>query len=451
MASDGGASLLVAVLPKHWRHGPARHVTLPSTALPTSTAVLYEGDVLVLDAASPTARVVLDALSRADRDAALFDLVSPGARPATELSQTDLADVVGLFGLARRLTPAGSAVPVAVDATGPSSEAFAWARLVAAATQAARQVRQGYVEREERVSPLRGRVVMRDVPQALAEHRTALLCRYDEMTIGTAAQRVVATALDVCARPADSVTALIALALGDVQEGALGVRRLLRDIPSMPSAAEAILVGRRLTLPRESGIWRTAHEAALAVLERRHETPRLGRSDIQIAEVVVHPSRLWESLLERAARIRWPHAQVIRPDPAGSNEGVTLRAPWRAAADADPGVYPDLVIAVPGVVWCADAKYKVRNGLPARSDLYQMFAYSHLTSLSADAGTVTRCALLYPASTGKESGTSFSLERSDSAMTLDVATLPWPSADEARLPLEPFVRRLAAALPELSS
>lgn len=448
VASDGATSLLVAILPKHWRAGAARHLLLPPGSS-TITAVLYEGDVLAMESESAPARLVLGALARTNRDPELFDLVAPGQRTVMALPLTPLDDVVALFGLARDLTPQGRSAPVVMDVTGPSSEAFAWARLVTAATQAVRQVRQGYVEREEWLSPVRGRVVTRDPPQARLERRTALLCRYDDVTVGTPAQRIVATALDVCARPADTVTALVARALGNVQEAAVAVRRLMRNIPSMASAGDAIVLGRRLTLPREDGAWRAAYDAALAVLEHRHETPRLERSDIRIAEVVVHPARLWELLLERAARTRWPHAQVIRPTRGRADDDVNVLAPWRRVDDTDLGVYPDLIVASRTEVWCADAKYKVLSGIPKRSDLYQMFAYSHLTHLTAGGLPVTRCALLYPASTGREAAAPFTLARSDSSIELDVATLPWPSPDEARRSLDAFIRRLAAALPGL--
>lgn len=447
--------LLVAVLPKHWRGSGPRVFTVPAPAARSSVAVLHEGDVLVLPAALTD--LALEAVAGRERELLALTTVSDAPRA---LAPTDLRQVSSLFGLEALVDPGARRADLSLAADPHASAAFGWARLVALAEPLARHVRQGYVEHEERLSALRGRVVAADVVQARAEGRTAVLCRFDDLTPGTALQRVVVTALDVCARPADGLDAVLAQALGEVPSRAVRLRRRLREVPSLP-VAEAVRVGRGLRLGRLEGTWRPVLRAALQVLSGTHVGPAEAQpDDIRLREVVVRTERLWEGLLERAVRRRWPGAEVLRSDQDGLHGAAAVQAPWTGAGrGGEQESYPDLVVLHDGAVWCGDAKYKRlsvsssdgRTAVsPDRSDLYQMFAYSHLTRRLPDAAAVTRCALLYPAEHDQPQGLLATLVRVPEPLDLDVMTLPWPGPDDVQLGLDAYLRLLADALPSLT-
>lgn len=155
--------------------------------------------------------------------------------------------------------------------------------------------------------------------------------------------------------------------------------------------------------------------------------------------------------MERAARLRWPRHDVVRLRDSSNREVVAVEAPWLALGATDRAdTLPDLLVVGGGDLWCGDAKYKLLTGNATRDDLYQMFAYSHLARTTVGSRGVTRVALLYPASHGQPPGVVATLRRRPGAdLDLNLVALPWPSQDECQSDLDPYLRRLAAALPTL--
>ncbi|PRY48625.1 McrBC 5-methylcytosine restriction system component [Geodermatophilus tzadiensis] len=452
------------MLPKHWRGAGQRVVELVPAAGGTSVAVVYEGDTLALPAGSPEAALALEAVRDKDSTSSvLWGLSSVSRDDVAGAASTDLRHLPALYGLAGA---ADVQAPPATLSLGPDAAAppaYLWARLVALTEPLARKVRQGYVEREERLPAMRGRIVAEDIPRALAERRTHLLCRFDDLTPGTTLQRVVVTALDVCTRPADGVTALLGQVLGRIPQRAVQVRRLLRDIPSLPPA-EAVRLGRGLRPGRLDAAWRPVLEVALQVLSGQHAGPVNDTDDrVDVREVVVRSEKLWENLLDRAMRQRWPGVRVLRSELGQLGEHAKVPAPWagaRSRSREEDKSYPDFLVLNNDVVWCGDAKYK-RLGVwgpegdysvaPDRADLYQLFAYSHLARGLAPRRPVTRCALLYPAERGGPAGLLRTLHREPDRLELDVLTLPWPEPGDAQRPIAAYLSRLAAALPSLTT
>ena len=450
LATDGVQSLVVVVLPKTWRSGPPQTYRLDDAGSATSLAVVHEGDLLVLGNQPGWTRLATELVDRGvdpDQDALLGLATVSG--PVTHMATKSLRELDALVGLVRRVGPTTEAV-IETASDENASHALAQARLVTEVEAVAGFVRQGYQPAEERLSVVRGRILDRDVLRARARLDTAVLCRFDELTPGTALQRVVVTALERCAEPTTHVDALVLELLGDVATRAQSVRRLLRDVPSLP-ATEAIRIGRGLPVTRPERRWRAAFEAAVDVLQHAELAAGSEGRPVEVRRLAIRTEALWEEMLERAARMRWPRHAVVRLGKSSDEGAVAVEAPWLATGATDRSdTFPDLLVVGDNDFWCGDAKYKLLTGTASRDDLYQMFAYSHLSRTTSDSRPVTRTALLHPARPGQPPGIAATfLRRPLGDLELDLVALPWPSPEECRSELDPYIRRLAEALPQL--
>lgn len=448
----GSQSLLLAVLPKFWRGGAPQNRLLPEAGADARHLVtcMYEGDVLVVPEASSHRELVLAAVAETVDSSYLIGpavgIASAGLKPAS----TDLSDLWPLFALRDRLRESQNA-DVPISAASSSSPAFTRAALVLACEPLVRQVHQGYFERSDRLTSVRGRIDSREAELALARGDTQLMCRFDDLRPGSDVHRVVVTALDLCATPRDAVTSSLMVALGGIERRAVELRRAMRQVTSL-STFDALALGRRLLLGRRESSWRNPLRLALSLLSEHHDAPSPERtSEVSVVHMTIATERLWESLLEDAIRRKWPHAHI---DAVNHNvpDAVRVLSPWIDPLDEGQKSFPDFVVQTPEWLWLADAKYKratTQSGLTraARDDEYQMFAYSWL--VSSPSHEVTRAALLYPCEPGEKTSARSVKRAVGTPLEMDLVTLPFPTPQEAGFGLASYLRRLSLALPEI--
>ena len=244
-----------------------------------------------------------------------------------------------------------------------------------------------------------------DVLRARARLDTAVLCRFDELTPGTALQRVVVTALERCAEPTTHVDALVLELLGDVATRAQSVRRLLRDVPSLP-ATEDIRIGRGLPVSTPGAtLARRLRGSGRCAAAREFAAGSEGRP-VEVRRLAIRTEALWEEMLERAARMRWPRHAVVRLGKSSDEGAVAVEAPWLATGATDRSdTFPDLLVVGDMTLVAGTSPVQTPNGdSVAGRPVYQMFAYSHLSRTTSDSRPVTRTALLHPARPGQPPG-----------------------------------------------
>jgi hypothetical protein len=249
----------------------------------------------------------------------------------------------------------------------------------------AREVRQGYLRREEWLAGVRGRVTARGLVRYAATGEPVVECEYDDFTPEIDLFQVIVTALGQVERGAPFPPMLRELAAPIRQEAA----RLCRDlahIPQLPRAVAAHKAG-HIRLTRLWRPWAAAlHMARLILQDRPLEFT--GQHDGAGALVwSVDTSKVWEGILRQ---------MLARPHRALVKQGDLVQ-PWNGVSDRPP--QPDFRFTEPGRRWILDAKYKLREDValqPTRDEKHQIFLYSHLPAEDERAAaTPALCCLLY--------------------------------------------------------
>ena len=443
------STLLLSILPKLWRSGRQGRIEVVwRPEEPLLQVRMFEGDVLDVSASGEYLESVQTLLLRSrvrkDVDSSPFLVELPSSAVANyERVEPDrgLGNWWDLLTLSQRARIRKLAVdlPAVDEAEPPVFRALLQARFLDEVQLQLRFIRRGYAEVDEALPAVRGRILEHSLGVSVAERSTRLFCRYDELSETTPLLRVLATALATVARPADRLTSLLGSMLGSNVSRAVHLLRQLSTVPQLPRARAAIL-GRRIRLEHLDRRWGNALNLAVQVLEDAGVEimkPRL--RGFPAFEVRIRTWRIWEDVLEQVLRRAFAGATVLRASENRLPEGLTVPAPWRIVSSTgdvavDQYVYPDFALLDPasGDCWCCDAKYKFfpASGLDG-TDLYHMFAYSHLARVASKSDAeraIDKCALLYPLQSGEQPRfLEMRRERSEQGnVTLSAVTVPFP-------------------------
>lgn len=216
-----------------------------------------------------------------------------------------------------------------------------------------RGVIQGYVERDDELAVVRGRLRYRDQVTRRFGQITPLLVRYDDFTIDIAENRLVRAAAKLL-RTVPGLDPVVARALRTIMQRLDDVTDL---VPGQP-------------LPTWQSTRRNAHyETVLwfASMVLRHQSVDLPAGDVEINGFIVDMAKVFEDFVTEAL--------------TDSLERIDGRVRAQDAQALDVG---GLVRMNPDLVWyrggsplaVIDAKYKVEKvaGYP-NADVYQMLAY----------------------------------------------------------------------------
>ncbi|TFC33155.1 hypothetical protein E3O55_04140 [Cryobacterium sp. MDB1-18-2] len=440
VSSRKGLSVVVVVLPKLWRHRPP---VVHTASWPESkglyVATLHEGDYLTVASHERVASLLQEMTVRSSLSAVAdisSTLISPSVAPEKLLRVPSTGDLSNLGALLRlgaksiRIRP-GSLKDV--SESSPLFKAFAMQQLVHQIEQLASNVTRSYSEASEFSAVLRGRLDIAKLPRLQASGIAVLPVVYDELEAGTPTQRIVMSALELCAGASDPLTEMLRLSLGNVAEKAATLRRALSDIPSY-TRKEAVQRLNRHRLGRSERLWKDAAHTAGIVLQEKDMYFAHSTESTESLELSFLTNHLWEDILETAMTQKWNDATIVRPG-AVSADSVTVVAPWKSLKGGRDDSLPDYVVSSESSVWCGDAKYKVLRGPPDRSDQYQIYSYSHLVQLQASLTDATpvavpsRVALLFPTN-GDPSLDTYERQaagKNSSDMTLlDIVKLPFP-------------------------
>lgn len=405
VATTGGITLQILVLPKVWRDGRPVQWVVPEPAEGARAVVLvsvHEGDWIQFpDAfgahvAQLSAHAARDPTRPADRSESAPLLAREYAPPAAlsvpvpDAPRFHHDGLLALALLAHRADPAGESVGVASSPLGGDVEGvnqadeqaaspvgallLAWS-LARSVESRLRDVRRGYTPHEEWRTTVRGRLLVAGLVRHLVTDLPDLLCADEEFTEAIPLYRIIVAGLQEGLQIAGH-GAFVATPTGRmISFDLMRLRRHLGHVRPY-GRSEAIVAARRLRLPRLMQTWAPVVRTCLRVLQ--HEVPSVSPGDTSEAVVqswVVNMPRLWELLLLDSLRSA-AGGEASVWDGNASSPGYTCASPWLGMGNQKR---PDIVLfRDPGGVMVADAKYKPADATLDLSDQYQLFAYSHL-------------------------------------------------------------------------
>lgn len=212
------------------------------------------------------------------------------------------------------------------------------------------------------------------------------------------------------------------MSVADLRLRAIRLRRMLLDVPTVTRLQGLDALG-RARLGHIRSEWQSVLEFTEGVL-----IPDAGISFGEgslAVEVGVDTSRVWELIL--ALLLRRAGCCVID---GNSDEvaDIIVKRPWLDLGVNPPR--PDLLVRVSDSWLILDGKYKKNHGSPAIGDLYQLFAYSHLSE-AKDTSIVESVGLVFPVSESVALGTSGPYFRNPAAdLALFVYRVPFPSLSD---------------------
>jgi hypothetical protein len=458
LATAGGRTLSVLVLPKVWRAASAPVVFRVADDRPHTSVVAHEGDRLIFtERHAPHVEALRRATAtdpvhrgRHDGPSPLF-LLGSGERglgdhgPAPTPTATDHASLLSLALLGHRLDrfeevtgsfdeedddgPAERLVAALHKPSSPIAALLQGWRLARAVEGRLRDLRRGYAPHEEWRPTVRGRLMTAGLVRYAATGLPSFLCAFEEFTDAIPLFQVVVTALDhVGVRARTGVFASSGLAMG-VARDAGRLRHHLGTVPAV-SLGLALSTGRRLRLPRLLGHWAPVVRLCVQILEGRQ--PGAGAARLHAGRAhtwIVNTPRLWELLLARSLAVAvGARGRVV--DGNTSNADLHCPGPWDGVGKAKR---PDLALSLDPVRdaercerWVIDAKYKLGADPLPMEDQYQLFAYSRLALVHGF--PVTAAALVRPG----EPTAAEHARRGPDAFCLSLLTLPFPSAAAAQ-------------------
>jgi hypothetical protein len=290
------------------------------------------------------------------------------------------------------------------------------------------RARPRYAERTETLEMPRGRLSELSLLYSQATGTPRVESAFDELTMDTPLLQVVASALRVVA--SDHLPRKIAVLRPGLGTRAVHLLRFLSGV-SLIDRERAILTADRLWLGPLDQVWAPALEAALPVLRERAVVPDEGADTTDALLVHVSTEKFWEQCLEVALGSAFPALAVSRDAKPG--QGVSVPAPW--AHQTPEGVvtpelaseaFPDFMFPISRQVVVADAKYKLGGGnAPSSQDGYQLFAYSHLSTLNGERSHIGL--VLYPVRAGVSPNQTALERQRDRSYSLWLLQLPFPS------------------------
>ena len=241
-----------------------------------------------------------------------------------------------------------------------------------------------YVEHEDDLPALRGRLRIREQLLNRFGQVDRLECRFDEQTTNTPDNRMILAALIVAARR--------------VSHGptAARIRRLLHLFEEACVLDEFDLRSARASLSyhRLNGHYRRAHQLALILLDGLGIEDLYARGDVHRFAFLLDMNRLFEDFIAR-----WVGLLLIGTSHQATAQRRDRSILWNADSDRPHGtIIPDLLIDAPGLAGSlpVDAKYKLYdNGDISNADVFQTFCYAQAYDL-AQGDAVPSAVILFP-------------------------------------------------------
>ena len=429
---DGaGGRVTFTVLPKPWSIAAPIVRGYAHTPGATTHVVMHETEAAALSTTSSSAGVLATGLADVSRDQA--DLLALGAptdevAPATGGVGDPFRELIDLMLLAERGSLASSPLTFQ-GAFAPSLlRLLTHERLLRIVESLIFRARPRYQERTETLEMPRGRLHEKSLLLSISTGTPRVESTFDELTMDTHLLQVVASALRVIA--SDRLPRKVTALRPGLQARAILVLRYLSGV-TLINREQALRAAERLWLSPLDRIWEPAIASAIPVLRDWAVTPE---SEVERTDaILVHISteKFWEQCLELALESAFNGVAVSRD--ARPGDRVSVPAPWAPPAprgsepSEDPtSSLPDFMFWSGRRVVVADAKYKLGVGkAPSSSDGYQLFAYSHLATLSGRPSDVA--VLLYPARAEAHPWQSALARLRDRTHPLWLAHLPFPT------------------------
>jgi 5-methylcytosine-specific restriction enzyme subunit McrC len=269
-------------------------------------------------------------------------------------------------------------------------------------------LRADYVEREDDLPALRGRLL----PDRQHLERFGLydrvICRYDEHEHDIADNQLLALAL---ARGARIAT------VPRVRRRARGLAALLDDLCDV-QALDPALGPEAFVYSRHNEHYRTAHALSWLVLEELGPDEALATGPAPLRSFLIDMNTLFERFLERALRLALASAAVtVVPQ---RSDSIFWRPDVRRPYSR---VRPDLLLQDaerPGVRLPIDAKYKRYDDQKVDAgDLTQVFLYAYAYRHPGPASGAPKAILVHPSETRGEPRQTFLQVRSVAERAVD--------------------------------
>ena len=421
---------MVIVVPKAWRPVRPGVVVRWPEGEAVCTVLLAEGERCLVygdeGALAAVRGALMAAFAEQRRTATAAPVLAPLARAslgrpddAPVSARSTQADMLALL----RLLLLTDRTALAVDDVGmgaflcdlPEFRLLLHARFVEALGLRLPFLRRGYTPVVEEGLVLRGRLVAESVMAALVRGRSRLAFAYDDFTRVSPLAVVLASALAECMR-GPRCSGLAALGR-ETRRRSSRLSRHLDGISPLPPS-QALRLAESIVLDRHDRGFARPLALAKLVLNRRAALPAGGPHSVHGLVLRVPTARVWERVVREAVHRTAPSGARVR-------EGI-LEAPWAGLSDRPSN--PDVMIELhSGEVALVDAKYKLLDGAtaPDRSDLYQLYAYSHLVARHAP---VVGCALVYPGPVAHR-GPFARVPVGEDAVSLTLCWAPFPSPE----------------------
>lgn len=283
---------------------------------------------------------------------------------------------------------------------------------------AERLVRAGlcadYIEREDDLPILRGRLLVRE--QLLRRHALPdrLECRFEERShdvldnriLGAAAERLAARVFD-----------------GGLRRRSRGLVELLSDVCDW-AAFDAVDARLSVVYGRLNDHYSDAHQLAWLIFEDAGIDDVFSHGEVDSFAFLIDMNRLFERFLERLAEV------VLGPTWLVERQRRRSIVWDRERRRAYSTIRPDIVVARrehPVHRVTIDAKYKLYNGGNVDAgDVAQSFVYAYAHSATSDA--LPKAIIVHPSSSGELTTQTLAIRRADalSAAELSIVGIPIP-------------------------
>jgi hypothetical protein len=455
---DGvGGVLTVAVMPKIWSPAPRVNRRLQHLAGTSTNVVCYELDTIeVLGDAQVLSSLALNLASLGGGRVGEYELIEAGraddrATAAASVSGSDpVGDLIALLDLAERGGVRSDEQLVQGALAESLTRVLTYERFLRLLEPLIFRSRPRYIERQEALSGPRGRLDDRSLLLARATGMPLVECIFDDLTMDTPLLQVMYAALTAIA--SDRLPRSLAHLARPGAFRASNLRRHLAHVSILPRET-ARLAADRIWLGPLDRHWDAALEEAKKVLDLQGYSPETGSAESDGFAIHVLTERCWEYVAEQVLMATFSDVRTSADRQLA--EGVEAPRPWRPATGGKPSTpddtsFPDFMLRYPPHVVVADAKYKL-NATVGAGDGYQLFAYSHLATLT---GTNSDLAvLLFPAREGVSSTQSEWVREDDSEYKLWAVQLTVPSRRDVATTVgwRQYLDRAAAEVGALST
>jgi 5-methylcytosine-specific restriction enzyme subunit McrC len=291
--------------------------------------------------------------------------------------------------------------------------------------EADRVVRRGlvadYVEHEDELPLLRGRLLVREQLVRRAGRPDLLHCRFDERTHDIFDNRLLGAAAEACARIADDEA---------IRRRASVVRDTLAEVSDWSRLNLRVAGAARPSYDRLNNHYRTAHQLAQLLLRALGPQDLLARGATRSFVFLLDMNTLFEEFVARlVAELAGRRFRVL-----------PQRRDWSIIRDAATNrpyarIVPDVLVVDPasGSRRAVDAKYKLygegeaetgdRERKVSVDDIAQLFLYAY--AYAADADT-PESVLVHPSSTPQLSCRRLTVRSPGTALWADVNTVGLP-------------------------